>query len=159
MNRLIQNTLVAAAREASDFLAPLSPLDGARAAEIKKKLDQALKQVAEEAEAKKDAAADFDGATYDPAKDKKRLRRQLGKVFEAMRDGQWKTLPRLAGIVCRSEASISARIRDLRKPKFGSYVVERRRLGRAESGLFEYRLLSADGKPISKDDVVETTIA
>lgn len=54
-----------------------------------------------------------------------------------MKDGSWHTLPEIAAGTGDPEASISARLRDLRKPRFGSYVVDRRR---RSQGLFEYRL-------------------
>ena len=44
----------------------------------------------------------------------------------------------LSPMVGGSEAGISARLRDLRKPRFGGYTVERRRV---DGGLFEYRIL------------------
>ena len=34
----------------------------------------------------------MDGATYDPALDGNRLRKQLGRVFEVMSDNEWHTL-------------------------------------------------------------------
>lgn len=80
----------------------------------------------------------FDGKTYDPSKDHKRLRGQLGRVHGLMRDGEWRTLRRIANGCGGSEASVSARLRDLRKPKYGSHVVERRRVS---GGLYEYRLV------------------
>jgi len=40
------------------------------------------------------------------------------------------------------EASVSARLRDLRKEKFGGHVVERRAVKR---GLFEYRVIVRKG--------------
>ncbi len=89
----------------------------------------------------------FDGKTYDPALDEKRLKRQLGRVYEVMRDGQWRSLAELRTETCwhrevgeDTEASLSARLRDLRKDRFGGYVVEHRRRGDPKSGLFEYRL-------------------
>ena len=39
------------------------------------------------------------------------------------------------------QASISARLRDLRKPRNGGYVIERRRRGEAAKGIFEYRMV------------------
>lgn len=82
----------------------------------------------------------FDGKTYDPALDGDRLRRQLGRTWEALRDGEWRSLFELSVKTADPEASISARIRDLRKEKFGSYtVLRRRRDGRG--GLWEYRLV------------------
>jgi hypothetical protein len=54
-----------------------------------------------------------------------------------MLPGGWWTLPQLAAATGYPEASISARIRDLRKPKFGGHTVERRHVSK---GLWEYRL-------------------
>jgi hypothetical protein len=81
--------------------------------------------------------AHFDGDTYDPARDHTRLKRQLGRVFEAVRDGEWHTLVGLEIKTGDPQASISARLRDLRKPKFGGYNVEHRHIG---DGQWEYRI-------------------
>lgn len=86
----------------------------------------------------------FDGETIRPKIDDPRLRRQAFRVFAVMTDGEWRTLHQIHLITWRmsgkndSEAAISARLRDFRKPRFGGYTVERRRVG--TSGLFEYRL-------------------
>jgi hypothetical protein len=82
----------------------------------------------------------FDGATYEPERDQIRLNGQMLRVFDVMRDGQWRTLSEIR-LLCPhdSEAGISARLRDLRKAKFGGWTVERR--ARHERGLFEYRLI------------------
>src|SRR2546425_1628939 len=60
-----------------------------------------------------------------------RLRTQLETIREVMlsaaqRDS-WLTLREIAAITHYGEASISAQLRHLRKPAFGSYVVEKRR--------------------------------
>ena len=81
---------------------------------------------------------DFDGETYEPVRDRERLRRQLDAVREVMLDGEWTTLPWLAMRVRAPEASVSARLRDLRKAKFGGYVFQRQWAG---GGLWEYRLV------------------
>lgn len=81
---------------------------------------------------------DFDGDTYEPLRDGERLGAQLQKVFTYMSDGQWHTIPEITSKVGNaSPQSVSARLRDLRKPKFGGHVVERRYV---QEGLFEYRL-------------------
>lgn len=80
---------------------------------------------------------DFDGDTYDAARDKDRLVRQLGRVRDVMLDGKWRTLLRIANEVGAPEASVSARLRDLRKVKFGGYIVDRRYLA---DGLWEYHV-------------------
>lgn len=80
----------------------------------------------------------FHGETFDPALDGPRLISQLEAVRALMIDGQWRTLPFIAGYVQGSEAGVSARLRDLRKPQHGRYQVERRRV---MGGLYEYRVL------------------
>jgi hypothetical protein len=81
---------------------------------------------------------DFDGETYEHERDYDRLTSQLGRVRELMADGEWRTLAAISSIAGCPEASVSARLRDLRKPKFGGYTVER---GYAGDGLWQYRLL------------------
>jgi len=85
----------------------------------------------------------FDGKTYNHELDHGRLKRQLNLVFDLMIDGEWRTLFEIENIISEPQASISARLRDLRKPRFGSYVVERKRRSK---GLFEYRV----SKPVVK---------
>jgi hypothetical protein len=82
----------------------------------------------------------FDGATYDPARDHARLKGQLLKVYQLMSDGQWRTLRQIADAVGVSEASVSARCRDLRKSRYGSHAVERQHVG---CGLFRYRMTTS----------------
>jgi len=85
----------------------------------------------------------FDGVTYEPPEDESRLRTQLWRVFVYMTDEQEHTLAELAEATGGSEASVSARLRDLRKPRFGSWIIDRRRIG---GGLFGYRLRRRDPK-------------
>jgi hypothetical protein len=87
-----------------------------------------------------DLAPPFDGATFDAKQDGARLHRQLAAVKARMNDGKWHTLKELAEDVNASEASVSARLRDLRKQKFGGYLVERQRL-KDGSGLHFYKLV------------------
>ncbi len=93
------------------------------------------------AEAEPEPAPHFDGETYVPPLDHERLTKQLARVKAVMLDGRWRTLRELADETGDPESSISARLRDLRKEKFGAYVIERRRRGEGRCGLFEYRLL------------------
>jgi hypothetical protein len=81
----------------------------------------------------------FDGETFDPTQDFDRLKTQFDKVKHLMTTphGRWWTIPELVQLVGGSEASISARIRDLRKKKFGAFDVERHR---RSGGLWEYRV-------------------
>ena len=80
----------------------------------------------------------FDGATFDKDRDGKRLTAQIYRVYDAMKDGQWHTLSELAKICGDPEASVSARLRDMRKPRYNSMQIERRYVRR---GLHEYRLV------------------
>ena len=80
----------------------------------------------------------FDGVTFDAARDGARLTNQLARVKDLMADGRWWTLQQVAANLHASEASVSARLRDLRKPKFGRYQVERRYV---ERGVWQYRVL------------------
>lgn len=91
----------------------------------------------------------FDGETYERAQDKQRLTGQMLAVWQVMRDGRWYTLDELcAKTGYRSQASVSARVRDLRKHRFGGHDIERRRRGMYEpsDGLYEYRLVRGETK-------------
>ena len=81
---------------------------------------------------------DFDGETYRSERDRVRLSRQLIAVREVLSDNGWHTLEEIAGRTGEPEASISARIRDLRKTRFGGHVVEREYVGK---GLWRYRMV------------------
>lgn len=82
----------------------------------------------------------FDGATFDYQKDYMRLNGQLARVYNWMSDGRWRTLGELKNLAGGTEAALSARLRDLRKRRFGGHTVNRRR--RANSnGLWEYQLI------------------
>lgn len=85
-----------------------------------------------------DLIPQFDGATFQPERDGERLTRQLDRVKELMLDGQWRSLPQIAALVGGSEAGVSARLRDLRKPRNGAYTVNRRHV---EDGLHEYQVV------------------
>jgi hypothetical protein len=87
------------------------------------------------------ARRDFDGETYAPPLDGRRLGAQLQAVYNEMMDGGWHTLAAVAVATGASEASVSARLRDLRKARFGSFTVVRRRVA---GGLHEYRLEHED---------------
>lgn len=82
---------------------------------------------------------DFDGHTLSEDPDApRRLTGQMLRVVRVMGDGQWRTLATLALLAApATEASVSARLRDLRKPKFGGHTVERKLVA---PGLYEYRV-------------------
>ena len=84
----------------------------------------------------------FNGPYYDPALDHDRLTKQIGRVYALMADGFWRTLNEMSDKTGDPQASISAQLRHLRKPRFGGYEVEVRRRGDRTDGLFEYRLIT-----------------
>jgi|GEM_PF-5838863 len=82
---------------------------------------------------------DFDGSDYSHALDHGRLTGQLRDVYEAMKDGEWRTLPEIRALTGLAfDASVSKHLRHLRYEKFGAYLVEKRRVD--EHGLWEYRV-------------------
>ena len=98
----------------------------------------------------------YGGETFDPASDTKRLNRQCLAVFNLMRDGRWRTPEEIEATTGIGWASASARLRDLRKPRFGGFLVDRQPKGDAARGLFQYRLrLPAPRQP----DLFESAIS
>jgi hypothetical protein len=84
----------------------------------------------------------FDGRSYEPTRDGDRLNTQLAAVRHILADGRWHTMTEIGrelsaiGIFA-TETSISARIRDLRKTKFGAHDVQSRYV---DKGLWAYRM-------------------
>jgi hypothetical protein len=104
----------------------------------------AAKGIAAAMDASAKAAPAFGGKTFDPAKDEVRLSDQQQAVLDLMRDGQWRTLEEIWHALAKvghhvTEAGISARLRDLRKPRHGAHTVERERV-EGGNGLHRYRL-------------------
>lgn len=85
----------------------------------------------------------YGGMTFDVLLDLSRLNAQSRRVAELMVDGQWRTLCEVADATGDPEASVSARLRDLRKPANGGHTVERQRRPGwgATAGVHEYRLV------------------
>jgi hypothetical protein len=83
----------------------------------------------------------FDGATFDRQRDEERLSAQYARVFRLMEDGAWRSLSEIGRYTDAPSPSVSARLRDMRKKRFGGHTVERRYMG---VGLFEYRLIKQE---------------
>lgn len=81
---------------------------------------------------------DRDGTTFEPKRDTIRLNEQCQDVFNFLSDNCWHTLREAHERTGHPEASISARIRDLKKSKFGGFQIEKRYI---ENGLWQYRML------------------
>jgi hypothetical protein len=82
--------------------------------------------------------AGFNGPDYDPDRDDERLTSQSIRIFDLMKDGQWRTLRQIASMTGDPESSVSAQLRHLRKPRFGGHAVNRRHI---KNGLNQYQLL------------------
>jgi hypothetical protein len=68
----------------------------------------------------------FDGATYVQERDGERLQSQLERVRRYMADGEWHALHKVVlATLPGTSASVSARVRDLRKAKHGRHQIER----------------------------------
>ena len=89
----------------------------------------------------------FNGPAYDPTFDQERLTGQIARIYELMSDGEWRTLSEIAAETGDPQASISAQLRHLRKPRFGAFIVERQSRGDRATGLYEYRVLPPAPEP------------
>lgn len=86
---------------------------------------------------------DFSGRTYVAELDGARISGQRKRVLDLMQDGLWRTLGEISLATGDPQASVSARLRDFRKERFGALNVERRRRGEPMCGLWEYRIAIA----------------
>jgi hypothetical protein len=83
----------------------------------------------------------FAGETFEPERDQKRLENLLKRVERLMSDGEWRTLQMISAACRGTEASCSARLRDLKR---GGYQLLKRRVGDRTSGLWTYAI----GRPV-----------
>ena len=83
---------------------------------------------------------EFDGSNYEHEHDYARLSGQIQRVYDAIKDGDWYTLDEINKMTGDPHASVSAQLRNLRKERFGSHVIEKRSRGNRSTGLWEYSL-------------------
>jgi hypothetical protein len=83
-------------------------------------------------------SGDRDGETFNRKRDLVRLNEQQLRIYDVMKDGRWHTLRDVSDATGDPETSVSARLRDLRKPKFGGFTVEREHV---IGGLWRYRMV------------------
>jgi hypothetical protein len=88
----------------------------------------------------------YGGRTFDPVLDEERLNDQTIRIYRLMNDSKWRSLAEISDETGDPEASVSARLRDLRKDDFGAFVVNRRRR-KPSSGQWEYQLQPPGSKP------------
>lgn len=79
----------------------------------------------------------FDGRSFVASRDQVRLWGQLEATRVVLLDHQWHTLAEIAKRVNGSEAGVSARIRDLRKARWGSHTIDRQYV---DAGIWKYRM-------------------
>lgn len=79
----------------------------------------------------------FNGADYIPERDDVRLTGQLLRIWNVMSDGKWRTLKEISSLTGDPEASVSAQLRHLRKPRFGGHEVSREYI---ENGVYRYKI-------------------
>lgn len=84
----------------------------------------------------------FNGAAYDPVLDHSRLVNQLEEIRGYMADGEYKTIKEISDATGHPENSVSAQLRNLRKPLFGGYRVERRYI--EGTRISQYRVVRFD---------------
>ena len=81
------------------------------------------------------------GSTYGPsyvkARDEGRLNAQLSNIWNHIKDQHWFTLAEGEGELGYPQASISAQLRHLRKPKFGGHHIIKKYI---DNGLWMYAL-------------------
>lgn len=95
----------------------------------------------------------IDGATFVEERDGKRLAKQKTAVRDVMLDGEWRTLHLIAQITGAPEASVSARLRDLRK---AGYLVERKYI---KNGLHQYRVTQQQSQPAPTGPTLSDLVA
>lgn len=80
----------------------------------------------------------FSGSDYNAARDSVRLTGQLLRVWDVMKDGKRRTLGEIARLAKAPEASVSAQIRNLRKPENGGHSIDKEWI---DNGLYHYWLV------------------
>ena len=80
----------------------------------------------------------FSGSTYDEKLDQYRLGSQLNDVWQYIKDGEWHYPEEMEEALDHRWASMSARLRDFRKDRFGAHNIERERV---RGGSWRYRLV------------------
>lgn len=71
------------------------------------------------------------GPAYDEKIDGERINKQQARIRKFMLNAGWKTLGEIEEALNYPQASISAQLRHLRKRRFGSFIVDKRRMGTA----------------------------
>lgn len=81
----------------------------------------------------------FDGSDYVQERDSKRLSTQLGQIEYFMEDKGYLSLQEISDATGHPHASVSAQLRNLRKERFGSRVIDKKYVA---NGLYQYKLVA-----------------
>jgi hypothetical protein len=98
----------------------------------------------------------FDGADYSPEADQERLGAQFMRIRDVMLNRPWRTLAEIEALTGDPQSSISAQLRHMRKPRFGAYVVSKRRRHEG-GGTYEYHVADPgeqEGGPMKRSDAL-----
>tara|TARA_R110000822_G_scaffold29182_1_gene86187 strand:- start:714 stop:1019 length:306 start_codon:yes stop_codon:yes gene_type:complete len=80
----------------------------------------------------------FDGVAYQHERDFERLKNQAERILDFISDGEWTTLREISAATGAPEGSVSSKLRDLRKAKYGGHTVDIRYAG---NGVYQYRFI------------------
>jgi len=80
----------------------------------------------------------FNGSDYQPERDDHRLNEQYAKIFDLMKDGEWRSLDEISKATGAPAPSASAQLRHARKIRFGNHTVNKKYMG---DGLYLYQLI------------------
>lgn len=80
----------------------------------------------------------FFGAGYEHKRDQVRLSGQTKRVWDLMKDGEWRTLRSISEATGDPESSVSATLRCFRRVQFGAHTVNRQYV---KDGLHIYQLV------------------
>lgn len=83
--------------------------------------------------------AHFNGPEYSHKEDHSRLLKQHERILRLMMDGEWRTVKEISRITRDPENSVQAQLRHLRKPRFGAFIVSRRKVEKTRA-LYEYHV-------------------
>jgi len=94
----------------------------------------------------------FNGSDYKPELDEKRLTTQIQKIFNIMKDGEYRGLTAIKELLNTNagEASVSAQLRNLRKTSGGSHELLKKRTGEPKNGYWIYKIIENKKEPIKK---------
>jgi hypothetical protein len=70
----------------------------------------------------------FDGVDYQHELDFVRLTGQMERIYNLMKDEQFRTLSLISHVTGDPESSVSAQLRNFRKARFGGHTVNRKRV-------------------------------